>query len=150
MVLLALFLALPARAAEMELKGYVSSWIQDCTGTSCSLPRPSERNRPVLLRLTLPDSPGQASSAISIQELALPGETALGASLSFFSICPYVGLSGCAGRYFQAQAVLTGPAGAFCAAAFNLQDFSPFPVLMCAGSGPGGTRYGLTLHRNPL
>lgn len=151
---LVLFLAvlapLPAFAGDLDLSGYASSWTQDCKGSACSLPVPGERNRPVSLKLGLPGSPGEAASAFLPLELGLGRAGALKVSLSFFAVCPYVGGAGCPGRYFQAQAVLSGPAGAFCAGAFNLADFSPFPVLMCAGITPDGTRFGLTLHRTPL
>ena len=129
----------------MELKGYLSSWTQSCPGGACSLPKPGERNR-----LGLPSSPGEASAVKTFQELALPGGGVLSAGLDFFAICPYAGRGNCAGRYFQAQVSLSGPAGAFCAAALNPGDFDPFPVLMCAGLAPDGTRFGVTLHRLPL
>lgn len=150
----ALLLSQPLAAAvgepELELKGYVSAWTQDCAGASCQLPRPGERSRPVSLRLALPSAPGQASAAHTSEKLNLPGGGELTADLNLYAVCPYGGKDNCAGRYFQAQVLLSGPAGAFCASTVNLADFAPFPVLMCAGPGAGGLRYGVTLHRTPL
>lgn len=134
----------------VELTGYVSSWTQDCKGTVCQLPKPGQRNVPVKLHLALPSAPGEASAAYVSVKLALPEEGGLPAELNFYAICPYGGKDGCAGRYFQAQVSLSGPAAAFCASAFNEGDFSPFPVIMCAGASAEGKRYGVTLHRQPL
>jgi len=53
----------------------------------------------------------------------------------------------CPGRYFQAQVSLSGTAEAFCSAALNEADLSPWPVIMCAGSVRPGLRAGVTLHR---
>lgn len=136
--------------AELELKGFISAWTQACAGTACALPAPGERNRPVTLRLRLPAAPGEASAARSSQALALPGGGELPAELDFYAVCPYGGRDNCAGRYFQAQVSLGGAAPAFCAAALNAADFAPFPVLMCAGAGKDGLRFGITLHRQPL
>ncbi len=151
---LLLMLALPAaagRAEALELSGYVSAWTQDCSGASCALPVPGQRNLPVTLALGEPSSPGQAAAAHSSRVLSLGADGELKAELSFYAVCPYGGAPGtCAGRYFQAQAVLSGPAGAFCSAALNLEDFLPFPVLTCAGVGQAGRRFGLTFHRKPL
>lgn len=144
--------ALPARAAEapLELAGFVSAWAQDCAGTSCSLPVPGQRNRQLNLTLALPSEPGQAAAAHSSQTLSLPDGGELKAELTLYAICPYGSAPGvCAGRYFQAQVLVSGPAGAFCSASLNLQDFSPFPVLMCAGTSPA-RRFGITLHRKAL
>ncbi len=153
LIALAALLASPVTAAvggpELELKGYISSWTQDCAGASCSLPVPGERNVPVTLRLALPSAAGEAAAAHFSKKMQLPGGE-LSVELDFYAICPYVGKDACAGRYFQAQARLDGPAGAFCAAALNSGDFSPFPVLMCAGAAPGGRRFGITLHRQLL
>ena len=153
LIVLAALLAGPVTAAvgepELELKGYISSWTQDCAGASCALPVPGERNVPVALRLALPAAAGEASAAHFSKKLAA-GAGELAVELDFYAICPYVGKDACAGRYFQAQARLAGPAGAFCAAALNAGDFTPFPVLMCAGASPGGRRFGITLHRQPL
>lgn len=153
-ILALLLLAQPLAAAvgepELELKGYLSAWTQDCSGASCQLPKPGERNRPVTLRLALPSSPGEAVAAHAAEKLAVPGLGELPVDINFFAVCPYGGRENCAGRYFQAQVSLSGPAGAFCAAALNPADFAPFPVLMCAGAAPGGRRYGVTLHRQPL
>lgn len=150
--LLLLSQALPAAegGAVMELSGYISSWTQDCQGSACGLPRPGERNRPVRLRLGLPSSAGEASSAHAAEKLALPDGAELPADVAFYAVCPYGGNKDCAGRYFQVQVSLSVPAGAFCASALNAGDFAPFPVMMCAGLAPGGTRYGVTLHRDPL
>ena len=134
----------------LEIRGYISSWTQDCAGKTCSLPKPGERNRPVILSLGLPSSPGEATSVNTTETLKLPDGSDLSVGLDLFGICPYGGLTGCAGRYFQAQVSLSGPAGAFCAAALNPGDFDPFPVLMCAGARPDGTRFGITLHRLPF
>ncbi len=154
LVLAVSLLAQPLAAAvgepALELKGYLSSWTQDCAGTSCQLPKPGERNRPVTLRLALPAGPGQASAAHASEKLALPGGGELQAELDLYAICPYGSKENCAGRYFQAQVSLSGPAGAFCAASLNAADFAPFPVFMCAGVGADGRRFGITLHRQPL
>lgn len=153
LIALAALLAVPVAAAvgepQLELKGYLSSWTQDCAGSACALPVPGERNVPVTLLLALPAAAGEAAAAHLSKKLALPGGD-LSVELDLYAICPYVGRDACAGRYFQAQARLDGPAGAFCAAALNEGDFSPFPVLMCAGAAPGGRRFGITLHRQPL
>jgi hypothetical protein len=155
-ILIAVFLlaAQPITAAvgenELELKGFISSWTQNCAGGACLLPVPGERNRPVTLRLALPTAPGEAAAAHAAEKLLLPGGGELPADLTFYAICPYGGKENCAGRYFQAQVSLSGPAGAFCASALNAADFVPFPVLMCAGSAPDGRRFGITLHRQPL
>ncbi len=152
-ILAVLFLAQPIAAAvgepELELKGYISAWTQDCSGASCSLPVPGERNRPVALRLAMPSAAGRASAARDGEKLSLAGGE-ISAELSFYAICPYVGKEGCAGRYFQAQISIDGPAGAFCSSSLNSDDFAPFPVVMCAGPVSGGRRSGLTLHRLPL
>lgn len=152
-IILAALLAQPVAAAvaepEMQVSGYISSWTQDCAGAACALPVPGERNRPVLLRLAMPSAPGQASAAHASETLNAGAE--LLAEMNFYAICPYGGApETCAGRYFQAQVSLSGPAGAFCAAALNAADFAPFPVLMCAGTAAGGRRFGVTLHRQPL
>lgn len=152
-ILCAALLAAPLAAAvgepELELKGYLSAWTQDCPGGACALPVPGERNVPVTLRLALPSAAGEASAAHAAKELAAAGGE-LAVDLDFYAICPYVGKEACAGRYFQAQVRLEGPAGAFCASALNAADFAPFPVIMCAGALPGGRRFGVTLHRQPL
>ncbi|OGR67541.1 MAG: hypothetical protein A2081_06455 [Elusimicrobia bacterium GWC2_61_19] len=154
-MLLAALLALPAAAAALEsdteISGYLSAWTQDCAGASCALPVPGERNRPVLLRLALPAAPGEVSTVRVSRTLSLGEGLDLPVEITFYAVCPYGGAPGtCAGRYFQAQAVLSGPAGAFCASALNAADFFPFPVLMCAGTSAGGRRFGVTLHRQPL
>lgn len=143
--------AVPAAAEPpLELAGYISSWTQDCQGASCSLPVPGERNRPLDLRLAPPAEPGQAAVARASETLVLGEHGEIKAELAFYAICPYGGVPGsCAGRYFQVQAVLSGPAGAFCSAALNIEDFLPFPVLTCAGAVPG-RRFGITLHRKAL
>ncbi|OGR76199.1 MAG: hypothetical protein A2X32_02925 [Elusimicrobia bacterium GWC2_64_44] len=152
--LLAQPLAAADGAAELELRGYLSAWTQACAGASCQLPKPGERSRPVALRLALPSAPGEAAAAHASEKLLLPGGGELEVDLDFYAVCPYAGKAAapapCAGRYFQAQVSLSGPAGAFCAAALNADDFAPFPVLMCAGPGQAGLRYGVTLHRQPL
>lgn len=149
----ALFLlAVPASASEapLELSGFVSAWTQDCAGASCALPVPGQRNQPLDLTLALPTEPGQAAAAHSSQALSLPEGGELKAEITLYAICPYGSAPGvCAGRYFQVQVLVSGPAGAFCSASLNLQDFSPFPVLMCAGTSPG-RRFGITLHRKAL
>ena len=137
-------------AQVLELKGYLSVWTQDCAGAACQLPKPGERNRQVTLLLAMPAAPGEASAAHASEKLTLPGGGELSADMDFYAVCPYGGKDNCAGRYFQAQVFLSGPAGAFCAAALNSADFAPFPVLMCAGTLPGGRRFGLTLHRQLL
>ena len=135
----------------LALDGYISAWVQDCPAGACALPKPGERNRKVSLPLALPGAPGEAAAARSSETLSLGADGELKAELSFYAICPYGGKGeSCSGRYFQAQVVLSGPAGAFCASAFNADDFSPFPVMMCAGTAPDGRRFGLTLHRKPL
>ena len=144
-------LAAGAGGPALGLDGYVSVWTQECPAGVCALPKPGERNHSITLSLAMPASPGEAAAARSSQTLSLGADGELKADLSFYAICPYGGKDeSCAGRYFQAQIVLSGPAGAFCASAFNAADFSPFPVMMCAGSAPDGRRFGLTLHRSPL
>ena len=135
---------------ELELSGFISAWTQDCPGGACQLPRPGERNRPVSLRLALPSSPGEASAAHIAVKLLLPGGAEQPADLNFYAVCPYGGKEDCAGRYFQAQLSIDGPAGAFCASTLNAADFAPFPVLMCAAADKAGRRFGITLHRQPL
>lgn len=149
--LLMLCPAVPAGAqAPLLLDGYISSWTQECQGLSCSLPVPGERNRPLGLRLVPPTEPGQAAAAHASEALSLGVHGEIKTELTFYAICPYGGAPGsCAGRYFQAQVALSGPAGAFCSAALNLEDFLPFPVLTCAGAVPG-RRFGITLHRKAL
>ena len=152
---MAVLMARPAAAAagepDVEIMGYLSAWTQDCEGASCSLPVPGQGNHPVLLRLALPLAPGEIAAARASETLNLGEGLEISAGIIFYAICPYGGAPGtCAGRYFQAQVTLSGPAGAFCASSLNAQDFFPFPVLMCAGTAAGGRRYGLTLHRQPL
>ncbi|MCM2267424.1 MAG: hypothetical protein NDI60_06560 [Elusimicrobiales bacterium] len=146
-----LLLCVPASAGgPLALAGYVSAWTQDCRGSACALPVPGERNRPVSLALSLPAEPGQAAAAHVSETLELGPDGAITADISLYAICPYGAASGaCPGRYFQAQVLLSGPAGAFCSASLNLQDFEPFPVLMCAAAAPG-RRFGVTLHRKAL
>lgn len=151
LALLAQPLAAATGEGPLELKGYLSAWTQDCSGSSCALPKPGERNRPVSLRLALPANPGEAAAAHTSEKLLLPGGGELVADLNLYAICPYGGAPGsCAGRYFQAQVSLSGPAAAFCAAALNAGDMDPFPVLMCAAPGRDGLRLGVTLHRQPI
>ena len=136
--------------AKLELAGYLSAWTQECPGGKCALPVPGERNRPVALTLTLPTAPGEAAAASADAALALAGGE-IKAGLGFYAICPYSGKDGtCPGRYFQAQVLVSGPAGASCTAALNAADVAPFPVLTCAGIGADGRRYGVTLHRRPF
>lgn len=150
---------LPAAGKEyFELSGYISSWTQDCAGAKCALPAPAAVNRPVNLRLALPSLPGEAAVAEAAETLSAGPEGELTAEVKFYAICPYVGSSTgtpagaavCAGRYFQVQVSLAGAAEAFCSAALNAQDFSPWPVLMCAGAPRPGQRAGVTLHRRPF
>lgn len=146
-----LFLCHPVSAAEaerkIEMKGFVSAWTQDCSGQSCGLPVPGERNRPVEASLVLPQEPGEAAAAHVPLKLTLADGSEFPAELDFYAVCPYGGPD-CAGRYFQAQVSVDG-GKAFCASSLNLQDFAPFPVTMCAASS-GGLRRGITLHREPL
>jgi hypothetical protein len=135
----------------LELDGYISAWTQDCAAGACSLPKPGERNRRVSLPLALPSAAGEASAARSSETLSLGADGEIKAELGFYAICPYGGKGdSCAGRYYQAQLSLAGGAGAFCSAAFNAEDFAPFPVMTCAGAAPDGRRFGVTLHRRPL
>ena len=155
-ILIAVFLAAQPLIAAQDgsgfgLAGYISAWTQDCPSGACALPKPGERNRRVSLSLALPGAAGEAAAARTTETLSFGADGEIKAELSFYAICPYGGKGdSCAGRYFQAQVVLSGPAGAFCASAFNADDFSPFPVMMCAGTAPDGRRFGLTLHRSPL
>jgi hypothetical protein len=143
--------AVPAPAGAAVLKGYLSAWTQECGGPSCALPVPGARNEQVELALDLPQDPGAATTARVSRALHAGEGADLQADIIFYAVCPYGGASGtCAGRYFQAQVTLSGPSGAFCAASLNEADFSPFPVLMCAGISPAGKRFGITLHRQPL
>lgn len=155
----------------LELGGYISAWTQDCTGGKCSLPRPGEVNRPVRLRLGLPSSPGEAAVAGVSEKFVQEAGAELAAEINLYAVCPYVGKNSaagstqreeksplsvplsedkCAGRYFQAQVSLSGVAEAFCSAALNYADLSPWPVLLCAGSARPGQRAGVTLHRRPF
>ena len=151
LALLAQPLAAATGEATLELNGYLSAWTQDCSGASCALPKPGERNRPVALRLALPANPGEAAAARASEKLLLPGGEELAVDLDLYAVCPYGGEPGsCAGRYFQAQVSLAGAVSAFCSAALNAGDIAPFPVLMCAAPGKDGARRGVTLHRLPF
>ena len=87
--------------------------------------------------------PGAGSSPL--REDKSPQSVPLGEDKSPQSVP--LGEDKCPGRYFQAQVSLSGAAEAFCSAALNVADFSPFPVLMCAGARKPGQRVGITLHR---
>ena len=150
---------LPASGKEyLELSGYLSSWTQDCSGAKCALPAPAAVNRPVSLRLALPVSPGGAAVAESSGTFPAGPAGELAAEVKVYAICPYAGRNAepsagaavCAGRYFQVQVSLSGAAEAFCSAALNAADLSPWPVIMCAGAPRPGLRAGITLHRLPL
>ncbi len=134
----------------LELSGYLSAWTQECPDGKCGLPVPGERNHPVTARLSLPSVPGEAAASSACETLALDGGE-IKVRLDFYAVCPYAGKTEtCPGRYFQAQVLVSGPAGAACSAALNAADFAPFPVLTCAGAAEGGRRYGVTLHRIPV
>ena len=147
-----------AGGAPLELAGYISFWTQDCSGGKCALPRPAAVNRPLRASLALPTGAGEATVAGASEKFALEAGGELSASINLYAICPYVsagggpqpGAAGCAGRYFQAQVTLSGAAEAFCSAAVNEADLSPWPVLMCAGAAGPGLRAGVTLHRRHL
>lgn len=146
-----LFQTLPAAAGgtPLQLSGYVSAWIQDCSGGACQLPAAGQSDVPVKVSLSLPSASGQASAAGASLELALPNGSELPVQIDLYAVCPST-VAGCPGRYFQAQVSLSGPAMAFCASSLNAEDFLPFPVVMCAGISADGRRYGVTLHRLPF
>ncbi|HAH31111.1 MAG TPA: hypothetical protein DCL44_02230 [Elusimicrobia bacterium] len=157
----------------LPLNGYVSVWSQDCSSEPCAIPLPLLTNRTIAFELSLPQYPGQARH-IAVKEIfSLPEEKELSLKLDFYALCPYAAakssvadsvrgprqasvtvadsaIGSCPALYFQSQAELSGAAGAFCAAAFNENDFTPFPVLMCAGARTRGIRFGITLHRQQL
>ena len=155
-------------ALKLPLNGYVSVWSQDCTAAdgSCATPLPLVKNRAIAFELSLPPAPGQAQPGAVKEIFSLPQAGELSLTLKFYAVCPYAarslaadgppkaeqaGAAGtCPALYFQAQAELTGAAGAFCAAAFNEKDFVPFPVLICGGDKTRGIRFGITLHREKL
>ncbi len=144
---LALFsICSPAAAdgVDLPLNGYLSSWTQRPGG----LPVPAEINIPVRLNLGRPSGPGEARAVFFENELRSPAG-ALEIRADFFSVCPH-GDAACAGTYFQAKTVLSGPVEALCAAYFNEADFAPFPVMACAGRLPDGRFLGVTLHRIPF
>lgn len=132
------------------VEGYLSVWTQDCPAGACALPQSQAPARKVGFELGLPASAGEARAKTVVEEFDLPGLGLLAVKLSFYAICPYGSSSGCPARYFQAQAELSGPAAAFCAASLNAADFLPFPVLICAGYPRPEMRLGVTLHRQPL
>ncbi len=151
--------SLPSPGKEqLELSGYISSWTQDCSGAGCALPAPASVNRPVNLRLGLPSAPGEAAVAASSGTFAAGAAGELTAEVKVYALCPYAGggsgapdgPAACAGRYFQVQVSLSGAAEAFCSAALNARDLSPWPVVMCAGAPRPGLRAGVTLHRRPF
>jgi hypothetical protein len=136
----------------ISMSGYISVWSQECAGQKCSQPAPLVRNRPLVLELAPPQVPGQADWRTLKEDFELEGGAGLSVTMQFYSVCPYpaAGAEGgrCAAPYFQAQAVLSGAAQSFCAAAMNEKDFVPFPVLMCGGAISSGKRFGITIHRD--
>ncbi|MFA6318714.1 MAG: hypothetical protein WC943_15000 [Elusimicrobiota bacterium] len=155
-------------AGALELKGFVSFWTQDCRN-GCGLPKPATASLAVELRLPLPSTSGEASSASFGRKADLGPSSALMAKVTAFAICPRrTGQEGsttrrdqtgsatsgesCPGRYFQVQVELSGAAEAFCAMSMDEHDLAPFPVLMCAGMSTSEptTRLGVTLHRTAL
>lgn len=145
-LLAVLLLCSPAAAdgVDLRLSGYLSSWTQEPGG----IPAPAEINVPVRLNLGRPSGPGEARAVFVEKELRSPAG-ALEIRADFFSVCPH-GDASCAGAYFQAKAVLSGPVESLCAAYFNEADFAPFPVMACAGRLPDGRFLGVTLHRVPF
>lgn len=144
---LAVFLLCSPAAADgvdLRLSGYFSSWTQESGG----LPAPAEINVPVKLSLGRPGGPGEAGAVFVEKKLGSPAG-ALVVRADFFSVCPH-GDPACAGAYFQAKTVLSGPVDSLCAAYFNEADFAPFPVMVCAGRLPDGRFLGVTLHRAPF
>lgn len=138
---------------KLPVSGYVSLWSQDCSGGPCSIPLPLAKNKAISFELALPQAPGQAQPHAIKEIFLLPNSRELILTLNFYAVCPYAAAKSsdtCPTLYFQAQAELAGAADAFCAAALNQTDFTPFPVLLCGGAKTSGVRFGATLHRRKL
>jgi len=143
----------------LSLRGFSSSWIQDCTA-GCGLPAGVKKNDPVDLTLALPDVPGEFRAAKFSRTYAFqtPGGGAqppLQVAVSVYAVCPRGAPASaedpCPGRYFQAQIELSGAAAAQCGASLNEADAAPFPVMTCGAFLSGKPlRVGVSLHRVPL
>ena len=174
--------AAPARALPktMSLRGFSSSWIQDCSA-GCGLPAGVKKNDPVELTLAFPDVPGEfrmAKFSRSYGFKTADGEAQLPpleVAVSIYAVCPRGAPStgpsaagtpreengergalpsendSCPARYFQAQIELSGAAAAQCGVSLNQADVDPFPVMACGALLRGKPfRVGISLHRVPL
>jgi hypothetical protein len=137
-------------ASSVSLAGFISLWSQDCSTGPCGIPQGLMPAREISFDMALPSAPGQARSKEIKESFIVDGLGELAVGLMFYSLCPHMEAGGCAFRYFQVQAELTGAAVAFCAASMNSGDFTPFPVFICAGIPAPGKRLGITLHRRPV
>ncbi|MBI5243973.1 MAG: hypothetical protein HY922_09905 [Elusimicrobia bacterium] len=140
-------------ASSVQLRGFVSSWLQDCAD-GCGLPAGAAKNDPVEAELGLPEVPGEFNKTGFTRRFEFKGfEGPLVLTATVYAICPRGQAqppgSPCPGRYFQVQAALSGAAGALCGASLNEADAVPFPVLAC-GAPAGSKKIGITLHRIPL
>ncbi|MBI5622945.1 MAG: hypothetical protein HY924_04115 [Elusimicrobia bacterium] len=150
--------AVPYGAGEggLELKGLLSFWTQDCT-KGCGLPRPAGPSQHATASLVIPSHSGEAASTKVQGEAELEAQGKLKAGIAVYAVCPRTtrapgATSSCPGLYFQVQVELSGAAQAFCGAALDSHDISPFPVLVCGGMSKTtpGMRLGITLHRAAL
>ena len=151
---------MPAVPKSVSLRGFSSSWIQDCSA-GCGLPSGVKKNDPVELTLALPDVPGEFrmtkfSRAYSFQtrDGGVPTQP-LEVAVSLYAVCPRGGQPSnndpCPARYFQAQIELSGAAAAQCGVSLNQADVEPFPVMTCGALLRGKPfRIGVSLHRVPL
>jgi len=134
--------ALENKSGGMTLNGYLSLWVQDCSALPCALPKVIEANRPESVVLNSPQSAGGAALK-RIEENFNLKEGTVSIKIGFYALHPYQG-----DVFYQVQAELGGLVKAFCAASLNKDDFSLFPVFMCAGYKNEKYRLGVTLHRN--
>lgn len=134
----------PAPGAALVFAGYLSTWEKVRGG----IPSALSSDEPVMLTLTPPSRPGEASSARTVRTLG--DITAL---IELYAVCPHGPAApggGCPGLYYSFQVELSGRAAAVCASSLNFADAYPFPVLVCAGPASPGITAGLTTHRRPL
>jgi len=149
--------AAPPASGALALSGFVSAWRQDCSG-ECGLPAPAGKGEAVAAAIDVPLNPGEARTAKFSRDFAYAGSgEKVRAAVTIYFVCPRDGAPGAAGdtcpsHYLQVQVVLTGDARAFCAAALNVDDARPFPVIMCAGENARkpGERLGVSLSRKEL
>ena len=136
------------RAPGASVSGFISVWTQDCSDGCCGLPQGVLPAKEVAFDMVLPDQPGYTQVKKVWESFTVEGLGELKVRLSFYSVCPLGAAEGCPSRYFQTQAELSGAVRAFCAVSLNAADFLPFPVFMCAGILPSGSRLGITLSRS--